>query len=194
MCIRDRYIPGRKNVAADVLSCINIYDQTFDGEKEQLAKVYHIIKSRVDLENILKEIKTQQKSDPKLVHIRQRIQDADNTITQYYCLHDDVLFIKNTPNQENWKLVVPPTIEKPLIVDYHVRYGHMGALNVIKALEEQVYLKSINRKVQQAIQSCHICQLVKCSNERKVGVMIPITSVSYTHLDVYKRQALYSCQ
>ena len=69
MCIRDRvlalqeyditweYIPGRKNVAADVLSRINIQDQTFDGEKEQLAKVYHIIKSRVDLENILKQCK-----------------------------------------------------------------------------------------------------------------------------------------
>ena len=37
------YIPGRKNVAADVLSRINIHDQTFDGEKEQLAKVYYII-------------------------------------------------------------------------------------------------------------------------------------------------------
>ena len=61
-------------------------------------------------------------------------------------------------------------------VDYHVRYGHMGTLTVIKALEEQVYIKSINRKAQQAIQSCHICQLVKRSNEQKEGVMIPITS------------------
>ena len=47
MCIRDRYIPGRKNTAADVLSRINIQQQTFEGEKEQLVKVYNIIKNRI---------------------------------------------------------------------------------------------------------------------------------------------------
>ena len=150
-----------------------------------------------------------QKSDPKLVNIRQKVQSADEIITKYYCIHDDRLFIKVTPNQENWKLVIPTAVENKLILDYHVRYGHMGALKIVKALEEQVYIKNINRKVQKSIQTCHICQMVKHNNEKKEGVMIPITSkhklekvfldicgpfprsggtVSYTHLDVYKRQ------
>ena len=43
-------------------------------------------------------------------------------------------------------------------------------------IRDRVYIKGINKKVQQAIQSCDICQKVKCNNERKEGVMIPITS------------------
>ena len=61
-------------------------------------------------------------------------------------------------------------------MDYHIRYGHMGALKVIKALEEHVYFKDINRRVRNYIKNCHICQLVKCNNDRKEGLMIPITS------------------
>ena len=37
------YIPGKQNIAADVLSRINLQNQTFDGEKEQIAKVYHCL-------------------------------------------------------------------------------------------------------------------------------------------------------
>ena len=48
----------------------------------------------------------------------------------------------------------------------------------IKALQEHVYFTDMNRKVRKYIQHCHICQLVKCSNEKREGVMIPITSVA----------------
>ena len=34
----------------------------------------------------------------------------------------------------------------------------------------------MNRRVRKYIQHCHLCQLVKCNNEKKEGVMIPITS------------------
>ena len=52
----------------------------------------------------------------------------------------------------------------------------MGALKVIKALEESCHIKNINWKVRNYIKSCHICQLVKTNNEKKEGIMIPITS------------------
>ena len=87
-------------------------------------------------------------------------------------------------------------------------------LKIFKALEEEVFIKNITRKVNQNIKTCTICQMVKTNNEKKEGTMIPITSttklekvfldicgpfprrggrhksVSYTHLDVYKRQLL----
>ena len=74
------------------------------------------------------------------------------------------------------QVFIPKTIKKELIVDYHIRYGHMSPLKVIKALKEQVYIKNINRSVRMYIQTCHVCQLVKYNNERKEGTMIPITS------------------
>ena len=84
--------------------------------------------------------------------------------------------IRDRYHDNGWKLVVPKTIEKEIITDYHVRYGHMGAVKVIKALEEHMYIKDMNRRVRQCIRTCQICQMVKCTNERKEGQMIPITS------------------
>ena len=60
------YIPGKKNVVADVLSRINLEDQTFEGEKESLVKIYNLIKTRSYLEALLVNILIHQQSDPKL--------------------------------------------------------------------------------------------------------------------------------
>ena len=97
---------------------------------------------------------------------------------RYYCTHNQLVFTKSNKNGEGWKIVIPKVLEKDLAIDYHIRYGHMGAVKVIKALQEHVYFTDMNRKVRKYIQHCHICQLVKCSNERRDGVMIPITSVA----------------
>ena len=51
----------------------------------------------------------------------------------------------------------------------------MGPLKVVKDLEH-LYIKGINKKVRQTLQSCKICQLVKVNNERREGAMITITS------------------
>ena len=71
---------------------------------------------------------------------------------------------------------MPATVEEQIILDYHISYGHMGAMKVIKPLEEQVYIKNIYRKVSKIIQKCNICQMVKCNNAKKEGIMIPIIS------------------
>ena len=81
------YIPGKKNTAADILSRINIQQQTFEGEKEQLVKVYNIIKDRTDLEKITLEIRRHQDVDPKITSIREGIYKEEEPIVQYYnCL------------------------------------------------------------------------------------------------------------
>ena len=144
-----------------MLSRVNIQNQTFEGERETVAKVYHIIKDRTELAEIINKIKLQQKSDEKLSNICKRLIDQDDRITPYYCIYKDVLFIKDRNQGNQWKLIIPKTIEKEITMNYHIRYGHMGAIKVIKALEENVYFKDINRRVR---------------------------TVSYTHLDVYKRQ------
>ena len=81
------HIPGKKNTAADILSRINIQQQTFEGEKELLVKVYNIIKDRTDLEKITLEISKHQDMAPKIMSIRERILKEEEPIVQYYnCL------------------------------------------------------------------------------------------------------------
>lgn len=140
------------------------------------AKVYHIIKQRTDLEAIINKIKIHQKTNSKLIKLKHRLENNDHKILPYYCLHENVLFIKGKNEHDPWKVFVPKTVEKELIIDYHVRYGHMGPRKVSKALAEHMYIKDLNRSVRKYIKTCHVCQLVKCNNERKEGTMIPITS------------------
>lgn len=46
----------------------------------------------------------------------------------------------------------------------------------MKALEEHPSIKVINRKLRTDIETCRICQMMKCNNDKKEGIMIPITS------------------
>ena len=161
-----------------MLSRINIDAQTFEGERETIAKVYHLLKNKSELTKILSDIAIQQQQDLKISVIIKKLADNDTNIKQYYCIHNQLVFTKSNKNGEGWKIVIPKVLEKDLAIDYHIRYGHMGAVKVIKALQEHVYFTDMNRKVRKYIQHCHICQLAKCSNERRDGVMIPITSVA----------------
>ena len=78
----------------------------------------------IRINNYLKDIREELLEDSKLRNIIKRVQEGDEIINRFYCIHDDTLFIRNTPQQESWKLVIPPAIERPLIIDYHDRYGH----------------------------------------------------------------------
>ena len=98
------YVPGKKNIAADVLSRVNIIGQTYEGEKETLAKVYNILKNRTELENILKEVELHQRQDSKLAQIFQRLDNQDVRVTPYYCVIDNILFIKTKYHNNGWKL------------------------------------------------------------------------------------------
>lgn len=50
-------MPGKKNMVADGLSRINIEGESLEREKEEVVKVFHIIKETTDLGNITKRIK-----------------------------------------------------------------------------------------------------------------------------------------
>ena len=85
------YIPGKRNVVADVLSRINVENQTFEGEKESILKIYHIISTRSNLAALLINISIHQRSDPKLKNIQNRLEEQDETVAQFYqkmCIRD----------------------------------------------------------------------------------------------------------
>ena len=85
------YILGKKNVVADVLSRINLEDQTFEGEQESLVKIYNIFKTRAGLQALLINIRIHQQSDPKLKNIMSRLEADDDTVSKYYHLNKGIL-------------------------------------------------------------------------------------------------------
>ena len=155
------YVPGKKNIVADKLSRVNIEGLTFSVDQENVGRVYHILKSREELEVIFNRLKEDQTTDPKLKANRERIEQNDATILPFYCVQDNVIFTRPTSRDHVWKLYVPKAAESLIIWDYHVRYGHMGPIKVVKALEEHLYLKGINKKVRQTIKSLQTLPISK---------------------------------
>ena len=126
-----------------------------------------ILSSSAGLQSILEHLSTHQQADPKLISIITRLEAGEETVSQYYKIHNRILFSRPSLYKEEWKVIIPTHIEKEIVFNYHVRYGHMGALKVVKALEESCHIKDINRKVRKYIRNCRICQLVKTNNERR---------------------------
>ena len=104
--IQWEYVPGKSNIAADILSRINVQDQTYEGEKETIAKVYHLLKNKTEFATILTDIRTHQQNDSKIQAILHRLAERDEKITQYYCIHDHLLFTKAKQSDDQWKVVL----------------------------------------------------------------------------------------
>ena len=134
------YIPGKKNIIADRLSRINLEKGTFEVEPESIGKIYYIIKLKKELQDIISKLKIDQETDTKLIKIRDRILQKDPIITKFFCVYEEILFIRPTIEDHVWKMYVPEATEVAIIKDYHERYGHMGPLKVIKALSEHCLL------------------------------------------------------
>lgn len=171
------YVPGKQNTVADVLSRVNVEGGTLDVEKEDIGRIYNTLVTRQGLTDILNKVKEEQQNDDKLTKIKQRLQSEDPGITPHYQLYNNLIFTTPNINGNHWKLYIPKSLEIPLIQNYHQLYGHMGPEKVVKALEEHVYIKGINKKVRLAVRTCKICQMVKVNNERKEGTIITVTTV-----------------
>ena len=99
--------------------------------------------------------------------------------------------------------------------DYHIRYRHFGAKKCTHMLKESCVFKNMERRVRKLLRGCDLCQKSKVGNYRQEGELNFIkiekpfdlvavdlygpllkgrggVPVSYTHLDVYKRQSLNS--
>ena len=97
MCIRD-------SVIADRLSRINLEKGTCEIEPESIGKIYYIIKMAKELQDIINKIKTDQQMDTKLTKIKDRILQRDPIITKFFCVYEEVLFIRPTIKNHVWKM------------------------------------------------------------------------------------------
>ena len=70
-------------------------------------------------------LSTHQQADPKLISIISRLEAGDETISQYYTIHNGILFSKPSLYKEEWKVIIPTHIEKEIVFNYHVRYGRL---------------------------------------------------------------------
>jgi hypothetical protein len=166
--IKWEYVPGKENKVADTLSRVNCETGEMEDENENIAKVYTALRVREDLERILAQVTEEQQQDVKVQALRNRVEAADPMICDFYQIHENLLFNRKN-DRTSWKLVVPETIIRKVILDYHERYGHYGAVKTYQALKEHFYFKGACKRVAQIVGCCDICQRVKVENVRREG-------------------------
>ena len=88
-------------------------------------QVYHLLKNKSELTNILSDIINHQQQDPKISLIIKKLNDNNANINRYYCTYNQLVFTKNKKDDERWRVVVPKTIEKDLTIDYHLSLIHI---------------------------------------------------------------------
>ena len=90
------YVPGKKNIVADGLSRVNLEKGTFEVEQENIGRIYHVLKSREELQEVITKVKEDQNTDPKLIKIRDRIKGNDSTLIPFFCIHEELIFTRPT--------------------------------------------------------------------------------------------------
>ena len=73
-----------------MLSRVNVEEQTFEGEKESVLKIYHLLSTRADLTTILTNMSTHQQADQKLRNLKLRLEEGDETVAIYYQMNKQI--------------------------------------------------------------------------------------------------------
>lgn len=102
--------------------------------------------------------------------------DQDDHLEQY-TIFNNLLFYKPSKNIScNWKIMIPNTLIKDIILETHEKYGHFGINKIFNILKKIVYFRKMRQKITLYISTCCICQKTKFDRFTLAGLMQPILS------------------
>ena len=132
------HIPGKRNVVADYFSR-NIDDELLVQRKEEIL-VASIIedKGSKTLRDLFNNLKILQESDARCTTIFTALRTSSSTHESRYRLIDNILCKKCSNGF--YKIILPETIAKTLILEVHEAYAHIGKRKVQKMIEEDFFI------------------------------------------------------
>ena len=202
---------GKDNIVADILSRYphdTKLDEVQDNTHEYLVN-HFTVKMKLEVRKLIKNIGKHQIEDNKLKTIINKIKEGslDQNLNKFYKYVNNKLYRRQ---RNEWKLYVPNNISGDIIAEIHQMFGHLGTKKCMKMLQEHFTFDRMLKKVKTYIQTCDVCQKCKDTNNKELfggtRAVIPTArgdlvsadyygplptgagAVSYTHLDVYKRQ------
>ena len=145
----------------------------------------------VDMKKLISNLAAEQERDTELNKITlalSQIPNVPHKWEKHFSLFNKHLFHRANEQGDDWKLCIPKVIIPEVVRDCHLRYGHIGPKKCSDILKESCKFNNMERTVRKILQTCEICQKAKVNNRKQEGLMQHVMPVSYTHLDVYKRQ------
>ena len=153
------YIPGKDN-AADVLSRLPVGSNQDDDTRETEDFAYSVASAAVPAALLPKQVETATANDPTLQILRKAVMTGDWTQlsgTTYKAVKEEVLVVGQMVMREAG-IVMPQSLWKQTIMLAHE--GHQGMVRTKARLREKVWWPQMDKQVEDAIRSCHPCQLV----------------------------------
>lgn len=175
------FIPGKENIAADVLSRVS--DADFEKAKEDnCIKVYrNQFNSNYDkkqLKGIFKDLGVKQISDEFYGPIVNTLKDTDvvaGKIHDNYTLYKEILFLRKQNDPDNiYRVCIPEVIKHDLINLIHLKYGHAGGRKVYLILREVCVFPRMEKDIVNFLKRCDLCQKAKHDNKKAVGLLQPV--------------------
>ena len=71
------------------------------------------------------------------------------------------------------RLYVPPPIHQQLLRDFHDTHGHPGITKTLKLILSRYWWPTASEDITRYVKSCRTCQLVKTSNQPRLGKLNP---------------------
>ncbi len=126
-----------------------------------------------DTSNINEKIKHEQKVDPKLKEIRQRLLANESSQRIPFIMGDLLYFQKYNDHQ---LLVIPQAVVPELLELYHSHElsAHMSRDRLYQLLRKQYYWKGMFHDISQWVAACPKCSTVKTNMPHNAGLLQPI--------------------
>jgi hypothetical protein len=162
-----KYKKGEWNTNADALSRLPSDANMNDTERI----VLNVFK---DSRNINEKIKHEQKGDPELKEIRQRLlADESSQRIPFIIMGDLLYFLKYNDHQ---LLVIPQAVVPELLELYHSHElsASMSRDRLYQLLRKQYYWKGMFHDLSQWVAACPKCSTVKTIMSHNAGLLQPI--------------------
>lgn len=82
---------------------------------------------------------------------------------KWFAVHQGLLFKKGDQLNLGYKLCVPATQVKELVVAHHNQFGHFGKSKTYNHMREKFYWPRMQHHIRQIVSTCDLCQKAKCS-------------------------------
>ena len=153
------HIPGKDN-AADVLSRLPVGSTQDEDTQETEDFAYGVANAAVPAALLPKQVETASANDPTLQIVRKAVTTGGWTQlsdTIYKAVKDE-LWVVGQVVMRGTRIVMPQSLWKQTIMLAHE--GRLGMVRTKARLRQKVWWPQMDKQVEDAIRSCHPCQLV----------------------------------
>ena len=165
--IHVEFCPGKENIMADAISRQTSNENHVDEVKRNTIVLYHLAKQAHRSWKLkLTNLPTEQRSDPKLMQVQKNIFNQTN-----YSISNGLLY-KNT--RGSWKISLPKTLVKDLIIECHNIYGHIGGKKCQFMINEDFHYPGLRKAIKESLRACNVCQRNKTPTQSSHALAQPI--------------------